>query len=159
MTSLKTTVIAIDGPAASGKTSVGKIIAEKLNFNFLDTGIMYRAITYAALDSNVVYFEHLKEDIRNGRTLRSAVDQAFPVAFKTIFWANLASLIGAAILYWLTVGSVRGFALMLGLASILDLLATYFFLRPFVKFLGMQNALQSRPWLSGLPTEETAEQK
>ena len=55
MTSLKTTVIAIDGPAASGKTSVGKIIAEKLNFNFLDTGIMYRAITYAALDSNVVF--------------------------------------------------------------------------------------------------------
>ena len=53
MTSLKTTVIAIDGPAASGKTSVGKIIAEKLNFNFLDTGIMYRAITYAALDSSV----------------------------------------------------------------------------------------------------------
>ena len=49
MTSLKTTVIAIDGPAASGKTSVGKIIAEKLNFNFLDTGIMYRAITYACL--------------------------------------------------------------------------------------------------------------
>ena len=87
------------------------------------------------------------------------MDQAFPVAFKTIFWANLASLIGAAILYWLTVGSVRGFALMLGLASILDLLATYFFLRPFVKFLGMQNALQRRPWLSGLPTEETAEQK
>ena len=53
MTSLKTTVIAIDGPAASGKTSVGKIIAEKLNFHFLDTGIMYRAITYAALDSNI----------------------------------------------------------------------------------------------------------
>ncbi|HJM28900.1 MAG: protein translocase subunit SecD [Acidimicrobiales bacterium] len=112
-----------------------------------------------SLDSNVVYFEHLKEDIRNGRTLRSAVDQAFPVAFKTIFWANLASLIGAAILYWLTVGSVRGFALMLGLASILDLLATYFFIRPVVKFLGMQKLLQNRPWLSGLPTEETAEQK
>ena len=81
-----------------------------------------------SLDSNVVYFEHLKEDIRNGRTLRSAVDQSFPIAFKTIFWANLASLIGAGILYFLTVGSVRGFALMLGLASILDLVATYFFL-------------------------------
>ena len=53
MTSLKTKVIAIDGPAASGKTSVGKIIAEKLKFNFLDTGIMYRAITYAALNSSV----------------------------------------------------------------------------------------------------------
>ena len=104
-----------------------------------------------SLDSNVVYFEHLKEDIRNGRTLRSAVDQSFPVAFKTIFWANLASLIGAAILYFLTVGSVRGFALMLGLASILDLIATYFFLRPVVKLLGMQKVIQDRTWLSGLP--------
>ena len=104
-----------------------------------------------SLDSNVVYFEHLKEDIRNGRTLRSAVDQSFPIAFKTIFWANLASLIGAGILYFLTVGSVRGFALMLGLASILDLVATYFFLRPVVKLMGMQKAIQDRPWLSGLP--------
>ena len=111
-----------------------------------------------SLDSNVVYFEHLKEDIRNGRTLRSAVDQSFPIAFKTIFWANLASLIGAAILYFLTVGSVRGFALMLGLASILDLVATYFFLRPLVKLIGMQKSIQDRTWLSGLPTP-VAEEK
>ena len=60
-------------------------------------------------------------------------------------------LIGAGILYFLTVGSVRGFALMLGLASILDLVATYFFLRPVVKLMGMQKAIQDRPWLSGLP--------
>ena len=53
-----------------------------------------------SLDSNVVYFEHLKEDIGNGRTLRSAVDRSFPIAFKTIFYANLASLIGAGILYF-----------------------------------------------------------
>jgi preprotein translocase subunit SecD len=103
-----------------------------------------------SLDSNVVYFEHLKEDIKNGRTLQSAVDQSFPVAFKTIFWANLASLIGAGVLYFLTVGSVRGFALMLGLASILDLLATYFFLRPFVKWISSFQNLNSRYWLYGL---------
>jgi len=107
-----------------------------------------------SLDSNVVYFEHLKEDIGNGRTLRSAVDRSFPVAFKTIFYANLASLIGAGVLYFLTVGSVRGFALMLGLASILDLVATYFFLRPFVKWISLSDALSSRPWLYGLPTQE-----
>lgn len=104
-----------------------------------------------SLDSNVVYFEHLKEDIGNGRTLRSAVDRSFPIAFKTIFYANLASLIGAGILYFLTVGSVRGFALMLGLASILDLVATYFFLRPFVKWISFSDSLSSKPWLFGLP--------
>ncbi len=102
-----------------------------------------------SLDSNVVYFEHLKEDIRSGRTLRSAVEQAFPIAFKTIFWANLATLIGAGILWLLTIGSVRGFAAMLGIASILDLVATYFFLRPVVRMLARRT--HQRPSLMGMP--------
>lgn len=106
-----------------------------------------------SLDSNVVYFETLKEDISSGRTMRSSVDRSFPVAFKTIFYANLASLIGAAILYWLTIGSVRGFALMLGLASILDLIATYFFLRPLVQTMAHSQALQDKPGAFGLPPE------
>ncbi|MFN3216501.1 MAG: protein translocase subunit SecD [Acidimicrobiales bacterium] len=109
-----------------------------------------------SLDSNVVYFEHLKEDIANGRTLRSSVDRSFPVAFKTIFFANSASLIAAIILYVLTVGSVRGFALMLGLASILDLIATYFFLRPAVKLMARGQTLVDRPGLYGLPRPGSA---
>ncbi len=104
-----------------------------------------------SLDSNVVYFEHLKEDIANGRTLRSSVDRSFPVAFRTIFYANMTSLIGATILYLLTVGSVRGFALMLGLASILDLVATYFFLRPLVRTMARGRTLVERPGAFGLP--------
>lgn len=109
-----------------------------------------------SLDSNVVYFENLKEDIANGRTLRSSVDRSFPVAFKTIFFANSASLIAAIILYLLTVGSVRGFALMLGLASILDLVATYFFLRPAVRLMARGKTLVERPGLYGLPRPGTA---
>lgn len=105
-----------------------------------------------SLDSNVVYFEHLKEDILNGRTLRSSVDRAFPVAFKTIFWANMTSLIGAAILWWLTIGSVKGFALILGLASVLDLVATYFFLRPFVRLMAQGRMLIDNPRRFGLPS-------
>ena len=103
-----------------------------------------------SLDSNVVYFEHLKEDVLGGRTLRSSVDQAFPVAFRTIFWANLATLIGAGILWLLTIGSVRGFAAMLAFASILDLVATYFFLRPVVRTLARRSA--ERPGLVGMAT-------
>ena len=102
-----------------------------------------------SLDSNVVYFENLKEGVVNGRTLQSSVTQAFPVAFKTIFWANLATLIGALILYWLTVGSVRGFAVMLAIASVLDLLATYFFLRPAVRILA--NSKFQKPIFMGMP--------
>ncbi len=101
-----------------------------------------------SLDSNVIYFEHLKEDLLGGRTLRSSVDQSFPVAFRTIFWANLATLIGAGILWLLTIGSVRGFAAMLAIASILDLVATYFFLRPVVRLLARRGA--QRPALVGM---------
>lgn len=100
-----------------------------------------------SLDSNVVYFENLKEDLSNGKTLSSSADQAFPVAFKTIFWANLATLIGAGILWLLTIGSVRGFAAILILASILDLVATYFFLRPAVKMLAHSKLIARRPKL------------
>ena len=108
-----------------------------------------------SLDSNVVYFEHLKEDIVSGRALRSSVERAFPIAFKTIFWANLATLIGAVVLYVLTVGSVKGFALMLGIASVLDLVATYFFLRPAVQLLVASDRVKERPGLVGMPPEKT----
>ena len=101
-----------------------------------------------SLDSNVVYFEHIKEDIAAGRPLKAAADAAFPVAFRTVFWANMATLIGAAILYFLTVGSVKGFALMLGIASVLDLIATWFFMRPLVS--SLVGALGDRPKLFGV---------
>jgi len=87
-----------------------------------------------SLDSNVIFFEDLKEAIRRGESLEGSVSRTFPKSFGTVFWANLATLIGALILYLLTVGSVKGFALMLAIASVLDLLATYFFMAPFVKF-------------------------
>ena len=109
-----------------------------------------------SLDSNVVYFEHLKEDVATGRSLRSSLELAFPAAFRTIFRANFASLIAAVILYWLSAGSVRGFALMLGLASVLDLVATYFFLRPCAQLLSRSPTLMAHPHRIGLPTREEA---
>lgn len=104
-----------------------------------------------SVDSNVVYFEHLKEDVRSGRTLRSAVDRAFPVAFSTIVKADFASLIAAAVLYLLTVGQVRGFALYLGLATILDLVATYFFMGPLINLMARASGLYAHPSRFGIP--------
>ncbi len=131
---------------------------------FSETGFFFSGVTLTiagvvglivsmgvSLDSNVVYFEHLKEDIANGRTLRSAVDRAFPVAYRTIFWADMAALIGAVILYTLTSASVREFALMLGLASVLDLIATYFFLRPLVRLMSRTQIAIDNPAVMGLP--------
>ena len=106
-----------------------------------------------SVDSNIVYFEHLKEDVRSGRTLRSAVDRAFPVAFSTIVKADFASLIAAAVLYFLTVGQVRGFALYLGLATILDLVATYFFMGPLIGLMSRRSGLYSHPGRFGIPAK------
>jgi preprotein translocase subunit SecD len=88
------------------------------------------------VDSYVVYFERLKDEIRSGKTIRSSVDRGFARAYRTIIAADLVSLIGAALLYLLAVGSVRGFAFFLGLSTLLDMVIAYFFTRPMVIFLG-----------------------
>ncbi|HEX5265661.1 MAG TPA: MMPL family transporter, partial [Acidimicrobiales bacterium] len=88
------------------------------------------------VDSYVVYFERLKDEIRAGKTVRSSVDRGFARAFRTIVAADLVSLIGAVLLYLLAVGPVRGFAFMLGLSTLIDVFTSYFFTRPLVILMG-----------------------
>ena len=87
------------------------------------------------VDSYVVYFERLKDEVRSGRTIRSSVDRGFQRSFKTILAADLVSLIAASILYWRAIGSVRQFAFLLGVSTILDLILSYFFMHPLVHFM------------------------
>jgi preprotein translocase subunit SecD len=91
------------------------------------------------VDSYVVFFERMKDEIRNGRTLRNAAPRSFKVTWRTIWTADLVSVLGAAILFWLSVGSVRGFALYLGLTTLCDLFVCYFFTRPAVILLSRSN--------------------
>ena len=88
-----------------------------------------------SVDSNIVFYEHLKEDVHNGRTFRSTVERSFDSSFSTIIKADVASLIGAVLLYFLSIGPVRGFALLLGLSTIIDIIASWFFIRPAVLIL------------------------
>jgi len=104
-----------------------------------------------SLDSNVVYYEHLRDDVRNGRTVRSAVDRSFASAFSTILKADGASLLGAALLYWLAVGPVRGFAFFLGLSTVLDLVSSYFYMRPVVYLATSSAFCRNHPGWFGLP--------
>jgi preprotein translocase subunit SecD len=104
-----------------------------------------------SLDSNVVYYEHLKEDVLAGRTLRATVDRSFTGAFSTIFKADVASLIGAGLLWWFTVGPVRGFAFYLGISTLLDLVCSYFYMHPVVALATRSRLAQRRPQLFGLP--------
>ncbi len=103
-----------------------------------------------AVDSNVVFYEHLREDMTKGRTLRGTVVPSFKVAWGTIVSADFVSLIGAVILYLLTVGSVRGFAFYLGLSTLIDLLASWFFMRPIVFWLASREVFNRRPGLLGV---------
>lgn len=106
-----------------------------------------------AVDSNVVYYERIKEEVRRGRSIRSAADGSFRGAFSTIVKADIASLIGAGLLYYLTVGPVRGFALFLGLATTLDIIVSYLFMRPLVVLLARTKRTgQNR--ILGLPSPD-----
>lgn len=93
------------------------------------------------VDSYVVYFERLKDEVRTGRTVRSSVDRGFVKSFRTIVAADLVSLIGAIVLYALAIGSVKQFALLLGLSTLLDLILSYFFMHPLVYFMARRRAL------------------
>ena len=99
------------------------------------------------VDSYVVYFERLKDEVKAGRTLRSSTERAFSRAFRTIVAADVSSFIGAIVLFQLTVGPVRGFAFFLGVSTILDVVVAYFFTRPLVGILATNRLFTEAPHL------------
>jgi preprotein translocase subunit SecD len=101
-------------------------------------------------DSFVVYFERLRDEIREGRRLRSAVDRAWPRARRTILSADTVSLLAAFILYIVSIGDVRGFAFTLGLSTLSDLLIVFFFTRPLLQILGRRPAFDSGKAWTGI---------
>lgn len=74
-----------------------------------------------AVDANVLIFEHFKEEVHNGKTLRMAMDSGFKRAFTTIFDSNLTTIIAAAVLFFFGTGPIRGFAITLGLGVIISM--------------------------------------
>jgi preprotein translocase subunit SecD len=95
------------------------------------------------VDSYVVFFERLKDEVRAGRTVRASVERGFKRAFRTILIADTSAFMGAAVLYLLTVGPVRGFAFFLGLSTLLDVVVAWFFTRPLVAVLGRRRTFTS----------------
>jgi preprotein translocase subunit SecD len=98
------------------------------------------------VDSYVVYFERLKDEVKAGRTLRSSTDRAFKRAFRTVLAANFTAFLGAAVLWWLTVGSVRGFAFFLGLSTLLDVVVAWAFTHPVVVLLSRNRVFTDMPF-------------
>jgi preprotein translocase subunit SecD len=87
-------------------------------------------------DSYVVYFERIKEEHRRGRPLRPAIDHAFSSSFRTILTGDAVTFLGAILLWVLAIGSVKAFALTLGIATVIDVIVAYLFTRPAVALVG-----------------------
>ncbi|MEQ3549865.1 protein translocase subunit SecD [Pseudonocardia nematodicida] len=100
-------------------------------------------------DSFVIFFERLKDEMRDGRTFRSAVPRSWERARRTILTADAVSFLAAAVLYVLAVGEVRGFAFTLGMSTVLDLVVVFLVTFPLVVLISRSRTL-GRPGLSGL---------
>jgi preprotein translocase subunit SecD len=100
-------------------------------------------------DSFVIFFERLKDEIREGRTFRSAVPRAWIRARRTILSADAVMFLAAGVLYVLAVGQVRGFAFTLGMSTVLDLVVVFFVTHPLV-VVASKSKFLSNPRMSGL---------
>ncbi|MGW6332025.1 protein translocase subunit SecD [Nocardia rhamnosiphila] len=100
-------------------------------------------------DSFVVFFERIKDEMREGRSFRSAVPRGWQRARKTILSGNAVSFIAAAVLYALAVGQVRGFAFTLGLTTILDVVVVVLVTAPLVH-LASRSTFWAKPSVNGL---------
>jgi len=98
-------------------------------------------------DSFIVYFERIRDEIRDGRTLENAVEAGWSRAFRTILISDAVTLTAAVVLYWLTASSVRGFAFTLGLVTLIDLVIVLLFTHPMVQTLARTKFFKSGgPW-------------
>ena len=98
-------------------------------------------------DSFIVYFERVRDELRDGRSVSAAVEQGWKRAFRTIIVSGSVSLLAAVVLYLLTIGNVRGFAFTLGLTTLVDLGVAMIFTHPILQLLAKVNFFSSgHPW-------------
>ena len=103
-------------------------------------------------DSFIVYFERIRDEIREGRSLRQACDTGWVRARRTLLAADFVSILAAVVLYVLSVGSVRGFAFVLGLTTIIDVIVAFWFTHPLTVILGRTRWMQGGSKWTGLDT-------
>ncbi|MDG4798550.1 protein translocase subunit SecD [Micromonospora sp. WMMD1082] len=126
------------------------VLGRQIGFTLTLAGIAGIIVSLGvAADSFVIYFERLKDEIRDGRSPRSAVPRAWIRARRTIISANAITILSALVLYIVSVGTVKGFAFALGLATVLDLLVVFLFRHPVMTMFARTRAFLS-PRVSGL---------
>ncbi|ROP54424.1 MULTISPECIES: protein translocase subunit SecD [unclassified Streptomyces] len=128
-------------------TLLGPAINFALNLPAVCGAIVAIGIT---ADSFIVYFERIRDEIREGRSLRPAVERAWPRARRTILVSDFVSFLAAAVLFIVTVGKVQGFAFTLGLTTVLDVVVVFFFTKPLMTVLARRKFFADGHKWSGL---------
>jgi preprotein translocase subunit SecD len=127
------------------------VLGETIGFTITLAGIAGIIVAVGiTADSFVVYFERIRDEIREGRTLRSAVESGWQKARRTIIVADAVTIIAAVLLYFFAVGGVRGFAFTLGLTTLVDLIAVFIFTKPMMTILARSKFFSSGHRFSGL---------
>ena len=126
---------------------LGPTIGFALNLPAVCGAIVAIGIT---ADSFIVYFERVRDEIREGRTLRPAVERAWPRARRTILVSDFVSFLAAAVLFIVTVGKVQGFAFTLGLTTLLDVVVVFLFTKPLLTLMARRKFFASGHKWSGL---------
>jgi len=109
-----------------------------------------------AVDANVLIFEHFKEEMRSGKTVRWAMDSGFKRAFVTIFDSNLTTIIASVVLFFFGTGPIRGFAITLGLGVILSMFTAVTMTKYLLKWLIASNIIHN-PRLFGVSSASVSE--
>ena len=127
------------------------VLGQAIGFTLTLAGIAGAIVAIGVTaDSFIVYFERIRDEAREGRSLRSAVESGWVKARHTIIVADAVSIIAALLLYFFAVGGVRGFAFTLGLTTLIDLLVVFIFTKPLVTILAKLKFFSSGHPLSGL---------
>ncbi|MER5212861.1 protein translocase subunit SecD [Streptomyces sp. NPDC002838] len=126
---------------------LGPAIGFALNLPAVCGAIVAIGIT---ADSFIVYFERVRDEIREGRSLRPAVERAWPRARRTILVSDFVSFLAAAVLFVVTVGKVQGFAFTLGLTTLLDVVVVFLFTKPLLTLMARRTFFAGGHKWSGL---------
>ncbi|MFJ2772546.1 protein translocase subunit SecD [Streptomyces sp. NPDC087300] len=128
-------------------TLLGPTIKFALNLPAVCGAIVAIGIT---ADSFIVFFERVRDEVREGRTLRPAVERGWPRARRTILVSDFVSFLAAAVLFVVTVGKVQGFAFTLGLTTLLDVVVVFFFTKPLMTLMARKKFFANGHKWSGL---------
>ncbi|WP_315582786.1 protein translocase subunit SecD [Actinomyces viscosus] len=140
--------------AAAGTYLVIAALSATMGYRLSLAGVAGLIISIGiTVDSFIIYFERVRDEVRLGRTLKTAIDEGWKHARRTILVSDAVNLVAAIVLYFLAVGGVQGFAFTLGVTTCVDLAIIIFFTHPFMEWIVRFRFFGEGHRLSGLDPE------